>query len=120
LVAVVFSWQFATSACAQATLSSPGIDSFDCVTAFEVEEDTTQVWGNSPNPWNDLDEISLQLNDKAVIPSRSSQETPQTTSTTADTIVLCRPGVIPAFLLPTHFSESLHEHIRERAPPILS
>lgn len=54
---------------------------------------------------------------RANLPSRCDQETPQTTSTTLNPIVLRRPGIIPAFLFPIHSSDSLHAHIRERAPP---
>jgi hypothetical protein len=85
-----------------------------------VAEEPTQVCDNSPNPWNDLDEISLPLNDKAVIPSRSGQETPRTTTTTVAPITLRQPGFVPAFLFSAHSFDSLREQIRERAPPILA
>jgi hypothetical protein len=98
----------------------PGVDGLDCITAYEVEEDSTQVCDNSPNPWNDLDEISLPSDDKAVIPSRGDQETPHFTTTTLDSIALRQPGFVPAFLFSSYSSNSLREQIRERAPPILA
>lgn len=55
--------------------------------------------------------------DRAKQSNRYYQGTPLNTNTTVDPIVLCRPGVIPAFLFSTHFSESMREHLRERAPP---
>jgi hypothetical protein len=97
-----------------------GVDGLDCITSYDVVEEPAQVCDNSPNPWNDLDEICLSTDDKAVIPTRSTKETPQTTGTTVDTIALRRPGIVPAFLFSTHSSDSLHEHIRERAPPTLA
>lgn len=84
--------------------------------ADDLEEKPAQVCESSPNPWNDLDEISLPLNDKAVIPSRYGQSTPQTTGTTLAPITL-QPGLVPAFLFPAHSSDSSPEHTRERAPP---
>jgi hypothetical protein len=127
LATVVCSLAFSSLALADASeasrLANPfgvDLDSLDCLTACEIEEEPALVCDNSPNPWNDRDQLSLPLNDKAVLPSRCDQETPQTTSTTLDPIVLRRPGIIPAFLFPTHSSDSLHEHIRERAPPSLA
>jgi hypothetical protein len=119
LVAVVCLLSFSSSATAQTLADAPAaasVDGFDCITAYEVEEDSTQVCDIAPNPWNDLDEISLPLNDKAVIPSRYGQGTPQTTGTTLAPITL-QPGFVPAFLFSTHSSDSMREHIRERAPP---
>jgi hypothetical protein len=119
LVAVICFSSFSNSAKAQAltNANAPAIDGIDCITAYDAEEDSTQVCDNSPNPWNDLDEISLPLNDKAVIPSRSGQETPRTTTTTVAPITLRQPGFVPAFLFSTYSSDALREQIRERAPP---
>jgi hypothetical protein len=124
LVAIAFSFlSFSTSAKAQTLAGTPAVasvDGFDCITAYEVEEETTQVCDNAPNPWNDLDEISLPGEAKAVIPSRYDQGTPRFTGTTIDPITLRQPGLVPAFLFPAHSSDSPHEHIRERAPPSLT
>jgi hypothetical protein len=119
LVGVVCFFPFSSSAKANAPVVA-SIDGLDCITAYDVAEEPTQICDNSPNPWNDLDEISLPLNDKAVIPSRSGQETPRTTTTTVAPITLRQPGFVPAFLFSTYFSDSLREQIRERAPPILA
>jgi len=111
------------SAKAQTLADAPAIasiDGFNCITAYEVEEDPTHVCDNSPNPWNDLDEISLPSEDKAVIPSRFDQETPRFTTTTLDPFALRPPGLVPAFLFPNHSSDSSPDHIRERAPPSLT
>jgi len=100
--------------------SGNSVDGFDCVTAYEVEEGPAQVCGNPPNPWNDLDEIALPSDDKAVIPSRYNQETPHFTGTTVDPIALRQPGFVPAFLFPAHSTDSLSQHLHERAPPSLT
>jgi hypothetical protein len=119
LVALVCFFPFSPSAKAQ-TVVKPGLDGIDCITAFDVEEDSTQVCDNTPNPWNDVDEIALPLEDKAVIPSRNDQGTPYFTTTTLDSIALTQPGLVPAFLFSVHSSDSLREQIRERAPPVLA
>ena len=119
LVAVVCSFSFSSSVTAQTLANPPALDSFDCITADDLEEKPTQICENSPVPWNDLDEISLPMNDKAVIPSRYGQSTPQTTGTTLAPITL-QPGLVPAFLFPAHSSDSAPEHIHERAPPSLA
>jgi len=123
LLAVACFFPFSSSAKAQPLANAAAvasIDGFDCVTAYELEEDSALVCDNFPNPWNDLDEISLPLNDKAVIPSRQGQDTPHFTGTTLDPITLRQPGFVPAFLFFAHSSESLPGHIRERAPPSLT
>lgn len=88
--------------------------------ALQGVEEPIQLCANFPNPWNDLDEISLPSDDEAVIPSRDDQETPHFTTTTLDSVALHQPGFVPAFLFPTYFSQSLREQIRERAPPVLA
>lgn len=124
LVAIAFSlFSVSTSAKAQTLADAPAVasvDGFNCITAYEVEEDPTHVCDNAPNPWNDLDEISLPLEDKAVIPSRFDQETPRFTTTTLDPFALRPPGFVPAFLFPDDSSDSPPDHIRERAPPSLT
>jgi hypothetical protein len=119
LIALVFFFPFSSSAKAQ-SVAMPGLDGLDCITAYELAEDTTQVCDNSPTPRNDLEEISLPADNTAVIPSRYDQGTPRTTSTTLDPITLRRPGIIPAFLFSAYSSDSLREQIRERAPPVLA
>jgi len=119
ILAVASCWFFfSTSASAQPLTKAPGIDGLDCITAYS-EEEPLQICEDSSDPWNDLDEISLPSNDRAVIPSRDDQSTPHFTTTTVTAIALHQPGIIPAFLLPTDISSSLREHIRERAPPFL-
>jgi hypothetical protein len=120
LVAVVCSLQFASSARAQTPLTSPGLDGLDCITAYDSDEAPLQICEDSSDPWNDLDEISLPSNDRAVIPSRDDQTTPHFTTTTLDAIALHQPGIIPAFLFSSHSSFCLCEHLRERAPPCLT
>jgi len=85
--------------------------------AYEAAEEPIQVCANIPNPWNDLDEISLPSDDKAILPSRDDQETPQFTTTTLDSIALRQPGFVPAFLFPVHSFDSSRERLHERAPP---
>jgi hypothetical protein len=99
--------------------ASPGLDGIDCITAYDTDEAPMQICEDSSDPWNDLDEISLPSNDKATIPSREDQTTPQFTTTTLDAIAIDQPGIIPAFLFSTQSSFCLCEHLRERAPPSL-
>jgi hypothetical protein len=123
LSALACSFPLSSSAEAQPLANAAAvasIDGFDCITAYEVEEEPAQVCDISPDPWNDLDEISAALNDKAVIPSRYDQETPHFTGTIVDSISLRPPGFVPAFLFLAHSSDSLPEHICERAPPGLT
>jgi hypothetical protein len=117
VILLVASFCLSPSAKAQTSPTSPGLDGIDCVTAYDSDEAPLQICEDSSDPWNDLDEISLPSNDRAVIPSRDDSTTPHFTTTTVDSIVLRQPGLVPAFLLPTHFSNSLREHNRERAPP---
>jgi hypothetical protein len=100
---------------------SPGVDGIECVTAYETSDEApVQICEDSSAPWNDLDEISLPSENKATIPSRDDQTTPQFTTTALDAIAIDQPGIIPAFLLSSHSSFCLCEHLRERAPPSLS
>ena len=110
---------FSPSAKAQTPPMSPGLDGIDCVTAYEVDEAPVQICEDS-DPGNDLDEISLPEDKNGLIPSRQDHATPQFTTTTVTAIALRQPGIVPAFLLPTHFSDFFREHIRERAPPSLA
>jgi hypothetical protein len=67
---------------------------------------------------NDLDDADSGLDDvSATTATRHDQDAPWFTTTTLNTIALHEPGFVPAFLFSTHSSDSLHEHIRERAPP---
>ena len=128
LLAVASCWFFSSATTHAATnadgtaytlTASPGVDGIDCITAYETDDAPLQVCENSPDPWNDLDEISLPSENKATIPSRDDQATPDFTTTTLNVIALHQPGIIPAFLLSTHSSFCLCEHLRERAPPSL-
>jgi len=96
------------------------VDGIDCVTAYEADDAPLQICEDSSDPWNDLDEISLPEEKNGLIPSRNDQATPQFSTTTVNAIALHQPGLVPAFLLSTHSSFCLCEHLRERAPPRLS
>jgi hypothetical protein len=120
LLALVCSLQLASSAKAQTPLTSPGLDGIDCVTAYDISDDAPlQTCDNSPDPWNDFDEISLPTNDKAVLPSRFQQNTAFYVTTSYDAVTLRRLGTVPNLLLSAHSFYSLREHLRERAPPSL-
>jgi hypothetical protein len=110
---------FCFSPSAKAQVSTIDVDGIDCITADNASEEPLQIADNSSEPGNDLDEISLPGDDKAVLPSRDDQTTPRFTTTTLNAIALHQPGIIPAFLLSTHSSFCLREHLRERAPPSL-
>jgi hypothetical protein len=124
LVAVICSWQLATSAKAQAIATAPAvcsIDGLDCITSYEVEEEPAQVCDNSPNPWNGLGETASVTDDEAVIPSGDDKDPPQFTATTLDELTL-RLLSISSLRQPERspYHYCLLEHLRERAPPTLA
>jgi len=126
LLAVVCFLQFPSSAQAQTELGSPGffashssVDGIDCITADDADEEALVVADNSSGLPNDFDLTAGPCADKADIPSRSNQVAPETTTTALKPITLRPPGFVPAFLFPAHSSDSLPEHLRERAPPAL-
>jgi hypothetical protein len=110
---------FSSSAKANAPAVA-SVDGIDCITAYEADEAPLQICEDSSDPWNDLDEISLPANDRAVIPSRDNHFFSSfCLQTSTFPLTLHQPGIIPAFLFSTQSSFCLHEHLRERAPPSL-
>jgi len=116
---------FSSAAKAQASTDTPAVashsslDGVDCA-AYEVAEEPIQVCDNFPNPWNDLDEISLPSDDKAILPSRNDHLFSSFRLHPSSFSLTRGVGTVPAFLFPAHSSDSLREQIRERAPPVLA
>jgi hypothetical protein len=92
-----------------------------CIASENKQEQPLPDSNNSPDSTTDLDDSDGSLDElSADTTTRYDQETPWFTTTTAATIALHRPGFVPAFLFSNHSSDSLHENIRERAPPGLT
>jgi hypothetical protein len=132
LLVLTFGWQIAASAGVLPATVQPagGIHSLgaaasftgdlDCLIAREIEETPAPVCDNSPNPWNDRDEISPSPNQEARIPSRNDHLFSSFRLHPSSLSLPRSAGTVPAFFFPAHFSDSLHELIRERAPPSLT
>ena len=123
LLAVVCFLQSPNSTKAQALVNAPAvasIDGIDCVTSYDADEEALVVDNSSGLP-NDLDEISLPAGAKAVIPSRNDHVFSSFTLHTSSFFLT--PSL--SFLrlgqpVRSPYNSSLHEHIRERAPPSLA
>jgi len=122
-VAVGCCFQFASSAKAQAAVNSPAvasIDGLDCITAYDADDAPFQICEDTSDPWNDLDEISLPEENKAIIPPRNDHLFSSFRLHPSSFPLTRSVGTIPAFLFSTQSSFCLHEHLRERAPPTLA
>jgi hypothetical protein len=119
LAAVACFFSFSSSAPAEAATSPLAVEAsdFEGLTADTAEEESVQAKGTPARLPGGPVQVPNTSADRAKLPSRCNLEMPRTTTTTPDPITLRRPGLVPAFLFPTHSSDSLHEHIRERAPP---
>lgn len=120
LIAFAFSFlQFSSTANTPTVVGSPA--NSGCIASENKQEQPLPDSNNSPDSTTDLDDRDGSLDElSADTTTRSDQETPWFTTTTPATIALHRPGFVPAFLFLTHSSDSLHENIRERAPPGLT
>lgn len=125
---LLVSWQF--SASARATNITPdggaytlapvpsSIDGIDCITADDADEEPLQICDDSSDlPDDPVGGGAVVWADKASIPSRLNQDPPQFLVTNFNIAPLCSLGTDPIPLLPVPAFYSLHEHIRERAPP---
>ena len=98
-----------------------GVDGIDCITADDpTQEEPVQVCDDSSDPMQDSDLSESVWADRAVIPSRTNTKPLQLAETSFGAVTLHDEydlGNAPILLLVTHCFYSLHEHIRERAPP---
>ena len=99
------------------TTANGSIDGIDCITADDTQEEPVQVCEDSSDPMQDSDLSESVWADKAVIPSRTNKKPLQLAETRFAPVTLHDLGNAPILLLVTHCFYSLHEHIRERAPP---
>ena len=82
-----------------------------------ADQEPLLVCDDSSDPINDSDLSAAAAADKAVLPSRTNKKPLQLAETSFDAVILHDLGAVPILLLPVHCFYSLHEHIRERAPP---
>lgn len=95
--------------------STASIDGLDCVTSYDVED---QLTTNAPDSPGESDENASVGADRAVIAPRHDVDS-HPLLLTADDNLIVPPA--PLFSIVLRFSihcfYSVHEHIRERAPP---
>ena len=125
LALLVASWQFSAAALGQTGIISPGvaasssIDGSDCITSENQEKQPAPGRDNSPDAASDIDDTDSALDDLGADTStRNDQDTPLFSVTGLDAVTLRTPRIVPILLFPVHCFYCLHEHIRERAPPI--
>jgi hypothetical protein len=131
LLLVICSWQISATAIAQtATIAPDGsayssgaaissADKTDCTAAEKEKNQPSRDSNNSPEPARDIDEseggpAGLEADSS----SRNDQDTSPFSVTGFDAVTLRAPGTNRIPLLPVNCFPCLHEHIRERAPPI--
>ena len=137
LALLAASWQFAVSALGQTVIISPdvvashstptksrehakafGVDSADCIVPQKEEGQPSHDSAPSDSS-SDIDDTDGGLDDfSADNPMRTDQDTPHFSVTGLDAVTLRTSGIVPILLFPVHCFYCLHEHIRERAPPI--
>jgi hypothetical protein len=106
-----------------ALAARPSTDSNDCVASFSEVRQVSQGRNNppvSPGPDSatDLDDSDGGLDElNATSPTRH-EGFPSFFRLHSSSFSLARSlGTVPSFLFSPYSSDSLHEHIRERAPP---
>lgn len=124
-----FSWQFAASARAATTpdgnayllvAASSSIDGIDCITADDAEEELLQVVADKSAGWpNDSDNGPSVSADRATVPTRTNKKPLHFAETHFEVVTIQELAADPVLLFPVHCFYSVHEHIRERAPPSL-
>jgi hypothetical protein len=106
----------------QSSVSVSSIDGIDCITADDiaaVSEEPVQVCDDPSDSPNAPDQGTSLSADKASIPSRPNQSPSHFADTGFCALAQSPPAITLVFLIPVHCFYSLHEHIRERAPPSL-
>jgi hypothetical protein len=119
LALLVASWQFSASASPN---NSRELGLGVCITSQNQGKQPAPDGGNFPNSpdgTTDLDDSDGGVDDlSADASTRSDQDTPLFSITGLDAVTLRTSGIVPILLFPVHCFYCLHEHIRERAPPI--
>jgi hypothetical protein len=99
------------------------LDGIDCLTSENQEKQPAPDGGNSPNlpdSASDIDDSDGCLDDLSPeISARNDQATPLFSVTGRDAVTRGTSRIVPILLFSLHSFYCLHEHIRERAPPIL-
>jgi hypothetical protein len=98
------------------------INEIDCITSGNQEKQPSPDDNNFPDSTTDLDDTDGGLDDlsaRADTSTRNDQDTPLFSVTGLDAMTLRTPRILSNLLFSVHCFYCLHEHIRERAPPIL-
>jgi hypothetical protein len=120
--------QFAAAAHVQTAMilpdvvASSSIDVIACITSLSEEKQPSQDDNNFPDSTTDLDDTDGGLDDLnpgADTSTRNYEDTPLLSVTGFDAVTLRTPRIVPILLFPVRCFYCLHQHIRERAPPIL-
>jgi len=109
------------SACPFAVATSCLISSSsgsDCITSQRQQKQPWQESNGLSDSLVDLDDSDGDLDDFADSSTRDHQDTPLFSMTGLDAATLRRLRRVPILLFPVHCFYCLHEHIRERAPPV--
>jgi hypothetical protein len=125
LALLLASCQFCASALGQPVITSPdvvvdsrSVDGAGCVVPKNEEGQPSQDSAPS-NSSSDIDDSDGGLDDlSADNPMRTDHDTPLFSVTGLDAVTLRTPRIVLIPLFPVHCFYCLHEHIRERAPPI--
>jgi hypothetical protein len=125
LALLVASWQFCASGFGQTVIiispdivARQSIDCSCCVMPENKEGQPPQNSAPSDSP-SDLEDSNGGLEDlSADTSTRNDQDTPLFSVTGVDAVTLRTPRIVPILLVPVHCFYCLHEHIRERAPPV--
>jgi len=120
LALLAASWQFVASPLAQAVIISPDVvanrslNGADCIGPQNQDGQTSQ-YSLPPDLLADIEDNDTELND---LRARNDQGTPHSPVIGVRAETTRMPRIVPILLFPAHCFYCLHEHIRERAPPI--
>jgi hypothetical protein len=109
----------ADAATIPATPETFDLDSIDCIAADDADEEPLQATGNPARLPGGPEQGPSVSADRANLPSRSDHLFSSFILPPSSFSLTRSVGTVPAFLFPTSFSDSLREHLRERAPPSL-
>jgi len=98
-----------------------GVDGIDCITADDSDEEPLQVVADKSAGWpNDSDLGPSVSVDRATLPTRTNKKPIHFSETHFEVVTVHDLVADPILLFPIHCFYSVHEHIRERAPPGLA
>jgi hypothetical protein len=96
-------------------------DGIDGITLENQEKQPAPDGGNFPNSsdsTSDIDDSDGGLDDLSADTAHNYQDTPLFSVTGRDAVTRGKSRIVPILLFRVHCFYCLHEHIRERAPPI--